>query len=68
MWYSRIGVVYMAAKNPPAPRARAKPKPAAKPAELQAVSNHYYSYDAIMDIDAVFRIIIGMRSNGKTYG
>lgn len=27
----------------------------------------YYDGSAIMDIDAVYRIIIGMRSNGKTY-
>lgn len=28
----------------------------------------YYSYDAIMSIPAIYRMIIGQRSNGKTYG
>lgn len=28
----------------------------------------YYSYKRIMDIDAVYRLIIGQRSNGKTFG
>lgn len=28
----------------------------------------YYSYKPIMSIPAVYRMIIGMRSNGKTYG
>lgn len=41
-------------------------KPAA--AELPAVTSEWYSYDAIMAIDAVYRVIIGQRSNGKTYG
>lgn len=43
-----------------------KKKPAA-PAPAAPASD-YYSYNAIMDIDAVYRVIIGMRSNGKTYG
>lgn len=61
----------MAAKNPPATRARAKPeaKPAIDAAQLPAAAaSQYYSYDEIMEIDAVYRIIIGMRANGKTYG
>lgn len=28
----------------------------------------YYSYKNIMSIDALYRVIIGQRSNGKTYG
>ena len=28
----------------------------------------YYSYNDIMDIRAIYRVIIGQRSNGKTYG
>lgn len=43
-----------------------KKKPAA-PAPAEPASD-YYSYNAIMDIDAVYRVIIGQRSNGKTYG
>lgn len=39
-----------------------------KNAEPAAVASEYYSYNAIMDIDAVYRVIIGQRSNGKTYG
>ena len=44
-----------------------KKKKNAAPAPAAAASD-YYSYNAIMDIDAVYRVIIGMRSNGKTYG
>lgn len=31
-------------------------------------TSEYYDYTAIMNIDAVYRCIIGQRSNGKTFG
>lgn len=37
------------------------------PAEVPATSD-YYDYSAIMGIGAIYRVIIGQRSNGKTYG
>lgn len=37
------------------------------PAAVPAASD-YYDYSAIMDVDAIYRVIIGQRSNGKTYG
>lgn len=37
------------------------------PAAVPAPSD-YYDYSAIMDVDAIYRVIIGQRSNGKTYG
>ena len=33
-----------------------------------APTSEYYDYSAIMAIDAVYRVIIGQRSNGKTFG
>ena len=41
-----------------------KKKPAADP----AIVSDYYDYTAIMAIPAIYRVIIGQRSNGKTYG
>lgn len=40
-----------------------KKQPAAVPA-----TSDYYDYTAIMGVDAIYRVIIGQRSNGKTYG
>lgn len=40
-----------------------KKQPAAVPA-----TSDYYDYSAIMGVDAIYRVIIGQRSNGKTYG
>ena len=37
------------------------------PAAVPAASD-YYDYSAIMGVDAIYRVIIGQRSNGKTYG
>lgn len=37
------------------------------PATVPATSD-YYDYTAIMGVDAIYRVIIGQRSNGKTYG
>lgn len=48
--------------------AAAAAEPAA-PAEqsAEALAEHY-SYDQILSIDALYYVIFGMRSNGKTYG
>lgn len=35
---------------------------------MAEAQKEYYSYDAIDKIDATYRMIIGQRSNGKTYG
>ena len=40
-----------------------KKQPAAVPA-----TSDYYDYTAIMGVDAIYRVIIGQRSNGKTFG
>lgn len=45
-----------------------KKQPAAVPDTSDQQDLQWYSYDSIMAIDAVYRVIIGMRSNGKTYG
>lgn len=50
---------------------RTTEEPPAAPIDVAAAeptAPEFYSYDAIMEIVAVYRIIIGMRSNGKTYG
>lgn len=51
----------------------AKRKTTKKPVTAEIVPaapvvSEYYDYTSIMDIDAVYRIIIGQRSNGKTFG
>lgn len=58
-------------EKPKQKRMPAKKKPPAATIDIAAeepAAPEYYSYDAIMDIEAVYRIIIGMRANGKTYG
>mgnify|MGYP003302607150 FL=1 len=48
------------------PRKRKTAAPDPDPA--RAAAPEYYSYSGIMEIDAVYRMIIGQRSNGKTFG